>query len=222
MRAWWRSQNSHEIKPVRLNTQDWRKLQVTLITLVVVMVAVVALFLFAQHYRNQQTLALQVQQNLLNAAKQRYQSSGLEKNTIIQYLPRYQALINKGFVGEERRLEWVSALRAQHQNFKLFSIKYSIGLQEPYKPSFATNLGEFDLNRSTMTLDLDMLHEEDILQLTGALAKNQGVFMLRDCEMTRLNAGSILNSQLIANLHTTCELDWLTLREPTYVQVAKP
>lgn len=217
-----RSQNSHAIKPMRLNTQDWRKLQSTLIILVVVMVAVVALFVFAKNYRNQQALALQNQQNLLNAARQRYQSSGLEKDTIVQYLPRYQTLINKGFIGEERRLEWVSALRTQHQNFKLFSIKYSIGLQEPYKPSFATNLGEFDLNRSTMTLDLDMLHEEDILQLTEALAKNQEVFMLRDCEINRLSADGASSRQLIANLHTKCELDWLTLREPTYVQGVKP
>ena len=208
---------------MKLDKQDWRKLQATLVALVVVIMGVIALSVLAQNYSNQQKQAMQTQQNLLNSAKQRYQSSGIEKETITEYLPRYQALINKGFVGEERRLEWVSELRTQHQNYKLFSIKYSIGQQTPYKPSFVPNVGGFVLNRSIMTLDLDMLHEEDILQLTEALSKqNDEVFILRDCEITRLNAGGALSKQLIANLHAKCELDWLTLREPALIQVATP
>ena len=204
---------------MKLNKLDWQKLQPAIIALVVVIIVVSGLIALAYNFSIQQEQAMQNQQNLLNAARQRFQSSGIEKATITEYLPQYQALINKGFVGEERRLEWVDELRKQHQALKLFSIKYSIGLQEPYKPSFSTNLGGFILNRSVMTLDLDMLHEEDILQLTEALSKkNKEVFMLRDCEITRLNAGGALSNQLIANLHAKCELDWLTLREPAPIQ----
>jgi hypothetical protein len=208
---------------MKLEKQDWQRLQVTITVLVAVVIAVIALFALAQKFSSEQEKALQQQQNLLNSARQRFQSSGIEKQTITEYLPQYQALINKGLVGEERRLEWVDELRKQHQLNKLFSIKYSIGLQEPYKPNFASNLGGFVLNRSIMTLDLDMLHEEDILQLTEALSKkNKEVFMLRDCEITRLNAGGALSSQLIANLHAKCELDWLTLREPAPIQATTP
>jgi hypothetical protein len=200
---------------MKLNKLDWRKLQVTLMVLTVVMIAVLALVLWVQNFSSQQEQAMKKQRNLLNSARQRFQSSGIEKENISKYLPQYQELINKGLVGEERRLEWVDELRKQHQALKLFSIKYSIALQEPYKPSFATTLGGFVLNRSIMTLDLDMLHEEDILQLTEALSKkDKEVFMLRDCEITRLNAGGNLSNQLTPNLHSKCELDWLTLREP--------
>lgn len=205
---------------MKLDKQDWRKLQTTILALAAVIITMIALVVFAHNFSIQQEQAMQNQQNLLNSARQRYQSSGIEKTTITEYLPQYQVLINKGLVGEERRLEWVDELRTQHKNNKLFSIKYSIGLQEAYKPSFAPNFGRFVLNRSVMTLDLDMLHEEDILQLTEALSrKNKEVFMLRDCEITRLNAGGNLSNQLIANLHAKCELDWLTLREPAPIQV---
>lgn len=208
---------------MNLEKQDWQRLQIPISVLVVVVIAVVALFSLAQRFSSEQEKAMQQQQNLLNSARQRYQSSGIEKQLMTEYLPQYQALINKGFVGEERRLAWVDELRKQHQLNKLFSIKYNIGLQEPYKPSFAGNIGEFVLNRSIMTLDLDMLHEEDILQLTEALSqKNEEVFMLRDCEITRLNAGGALSNQLIANLHAKCELDWLTLREPATIQTVTP
>jgi hypothetical protein len=104
---------------------------------------------------------------------------------------------------------------------KLFGIKYSISQQENYQPTFATSLGGFVMHRSVMKLDLDMLHEGDILQLTESLGfKNATPFILRDCEVTRLNGGGPLSKQLIANLHATCEMDWLTLREPVPVQPA--
>ena len=148
-------------------------------------------------------------------ARQRFQSSGMEKDTIIRYLPQYQALISKGFIGEERRIEWVDELRAQHQLHKLFGIKYSISQQEVFKPTFAPNLGGFTMHRSVMKINLDMLHEGDILQLTESLsAKNTSPFILRDCEITRLGSSGNLSSQLVANLHAQCELDWITLREP--------
>lgn len=206
---------------MKLNKQDWQRLQFSILLLIMVLIVVVALFLLAHKFSSEQEKAIEQQKSMLNSAQQRYQSSGIEKQILTEYLPQYQSLINKGFVGEERRLEWVDELRKQHQLNKLFSIKYIIGLQEPYKPSFASYLGGFELNRSVMTLDLDMLHEEDILQLTEALSmKNKEVFMLRDCEIIRLNADGVLTNQLIANLHAKCELDWLTLREPTPLQAS--
>ena len=108
---------------MKLERQDLKKLQTTLIVLSFVMAAVLLLLAWAQYYSSQQEQAMQAQQNLLNSAKQRYQSSGMEKETITEYLPRYQMLISKGFVGEERRLEWVDELRKLHKSFKLFSIK---------------------------------------------------------------------------------------------------
>lgn len=206
---------------MKLDKQDWQKLQTPLAVLAAVIITVVLLFGFAQYYNANQEQALQAQQNLLNAARQRYQSSGSEKDMITEFLPQYQALISKGFVGEERRIEWVDDLRAQHKNHKLFGIKYNISQQEKYTPAFAPNLGGFALHRSIMKLELDMLHEGDLLQLTESLnANNAASFMLRDCEMVRLNAGGALSHQLIANLHAQCELDWLTLREPAPIQAA--
>ena len=205
---------------MKLDSQDWLKLQTPLVMLGLVLMLIALMLAFAQNYNTAQEQLLQSQQNLLNAARQRYQSSGMEKETIKEYLPQYQALINKGFVGEERRIEWVEALREQHKSNKLFGIKYSISQQQEYKPSFAPSAGGFMLHRSIMKLDLDMLHEGDILKLTESLsAENTAPFMLRDCEITRLNAGGALSNQLIANLHAQCELDWLTMREPAPIPV---
>ena len=208
---------------MKLEKKDWQTLQTPLLILVAVIAAVISMFATAQYFNTNQQQALQNQQNQLNTARQRYQSSGAEKAMITEYLPRYQALIGKGFVGEERRIEWVEALREQHKNHKLFGIKYSISHQEKYTPVFATNLGGFTLSRSVMKLDLDMLHEGDLLQLTESLnTNNTAPFILRDCEIARLNPAGQISNQLIANLHAVCELDWLTLREPAANQAVVP
>jgi len=204
---------------MKLEKNDWKRLQIPLAILGGIVVVVVVCIVFAQQYKVDQEQALLTQQNQLNAARQRYQSSGLEKEIITEFLPQYQALINKGFVGEERRIEWVERLREQHKNHKLFGIKYSIKQQEKYTPAFATNLGGFTLSRSIMQFELDMLHEGDLLQLTESLSgANAAALILRDCEITRLNEGGALSAQLTANLHAQCELDWLTLREPATIQ----
>ena len=62
---------------------------------------------YADQYRTENEAILQKQQNLLNQARQKFQSSGLEKETITQYLPIYNDLLASGFVGEEQRIEWI-------------------------------------------------------------------------------------------------------------------
>lgn len=207
---------------LQLSREDWKKLKTPLILLSVILIVVVLLVTGVQRYLTTQANALQAQQQILSTAKQRYLSSGAEKKLITEFLPQYQQLISKGFVGEERRIEWVEALRAQHKVHKLFGIKYAIEQQEDYKPNFAPSLGGFMLYRSIMKLDLDMLHEGDILQLTESLNSPKSTpFILRDCVIARVNNNGFSN-QLVPNMHAECELDWLTIHEPEAIVGVNP
>jgi hypothetical protein len=197
-----------------LNQQDWRKLRFPIVGLGAALVLVGMLVSFADQYRTKNELALQAQQNLLNQARQKFQSSGLEKETIMQYLPKYNDLLASGFIGEERRIEWIETLRQIHAQHKLFSIDYSIGLQEKYTPSFLPNLGSFVLHRSVMNVKLDMLHEGDILALIDGLHEQTTPFIVRDCEISRPVGAQVNAKDVAANMQANCEIDWLTLRDP--------
>jgi hypothetical protein len=199
---------------MKLDAKDWHKLRWPLLVLAIIVVLVAGLLYMAQLYSQQQAAALQTQQRLLHAAQQRYLASGSERALITAYLPQYQRLTASGFVGEERRMEWVEALRTQQLRHKLFTIKYNIGAQQEYKPTFAPDLGGFVLRRSVMKLDLDLLHEGDILHLIDSLARSTTPFMLRDCAISRLDSVAASSQPLLAKLHAQCELDWLTLHEP--------
>lgn len=197
-----------------MTPQDRRKLQWPIIGLVVAIMIVGLLVTYADQYRAENEAALQTQQNLLNQARQKFQSSGIEKETIIQYLPIYNKLLASGFVGEERRIEWIEALRQIHAQHKLFSIDYSIGLQEGYNPRFLPNLGNFKLKRSVMDLKLDMLHEGDLLALLDGLHEQTTPFIVRECEIKR-PVGAVVNAKnMVPNMQANCEIDWLTLRDP--------
>ena len=197
-----------------LNQQDWRKLQTPILALGGALVLVGLLASLADQYRTKNEAALQTQQNLLSGARNKFQSSGQEKETIIQYLPIYNDLLAKGFIGEERRIEWIEQLRQLHAQHKLFSIDYQIGLQENYKPSFITNMGSFVLHRSSMKLNMDMLHEGDLLNLLDGLHEQATPFIVRDCEIKRPIGALVNTKNLSANLKAVCEIDWLTLRDP--------
>ena len=205
-----------------MTPQDRRKLQLPIIGLVLAIVIVGLLVTYADQYRTENEAIFQKQQNLLNQARQKYQSSGLEKETITQYLPIYNDLLASGFVGEERRIEWIETLRQIHAQHKLFSIDYSIGLQESYKPSFLPNLGNFRLNRSIMNLKLDMLHEGDLLALLDGLHEQTTPFIVRDCEIKR-PMGAVVNAKnMVPNMQANCEIDWLTLRDPQLSNAVSP
>ncbi len=197
-----------------LTQNDWRKLRFPILGLGCALLLVGLLASLADQYRTKKEISLQTEQNVYNKARQKFESSGLEKETIIKYLPEYNNLLTIGFVGEERRIEWIERLRQIHEQYNLFSIDYSIGQQERYKPSFVSNMGNLVLNRSVMELKLDMLHEGDLTNLLDGLHENTPPFMVRDCEITRPIGAEINVNRLTANLRARCELDWLTLRDP--------
>lgn len=198
---------------MKMSPQDFQKLKLPLVTLAVALISMTLLFYITDTKKAEAARLLKQQEDMYMQAKQKFETSGQEKETIINFLPKYQKLISDGFVGEERRIEWVDSLRNIHQQQKLFSINYSIGMQEDYKPTFNLPTGALTLRRSVMKLELSMLHEGDLLTLIDALRKYQtSTFILRDCEINRQNA--TVTNTLVPNMLASCNLDWLTIKEP--------
>lgn len=204
-----------------LTKKDWKKLQQAIIALVLAIALGVGLVFYTMQISQTSMAEKQAQESQLAQARQKFQSAGMEKSTINQYLPQYQALIKEGYIGEEKRIEWVDTLRNIHQQEKMFSIDYTIEKQEPYTPSFALNLGALKLRKSVMKINLNMLHEDDILTLIDSLkATKPSPFIVRSCVVTQ-NTPTI-EQKLNANLTAECELDWLTLAEPASVAGVVP
>lgn len=203
---------------MKFTARDWHRLQLPLFTLGAALIIAALLYTATDPRKLKTQQLLQAQHNALSQARQRYQTSGTEKATIVKYLPGYQQLIQRGFIGEEQRVRWISDLRDINRRYKFFGISYDIGPQQEDKPILALNPGNFRLQRSTMKLSFAMLHEYDLLTLLQVLQANDTnpPFILRDCVISRA-PGGVSNTKLgkfIPNLNTVCELDWLTISEP--------
>lgn len=197
---------------MKFSDKDLQQLKLPLLWLVATVTLFLMLIFVMLYYVDNLNQKINAQEQQLNQARQRLQTSGLEKDTIVQYLPKYQQLLESGFIGEERRIDWVDALRNIHMQQKLYAIDYTIGMQSAYTPSFIATLGTFTMHRSLMNVKLELLHEEDILRLLDDLKTVQSTpFLVRDCELMRLS-NSVVN-KLNPNLHGQCNIEWLTLRE---------
>jgi hypothetical protein len=206
---------------MNLTKQDWKKLRLPILTFFVSLLLAGLLVNWADGYRNENAEALRLEQTHYNQARQKFQQSGQEKQTIEQYLPIYNKMLSEGFIGEERRIEWIEKLRQVHSEHKLFSIDYQIGKQENYKPNFIPDIGNFVLHRSVMKISLGMLHEGDLLNLLDGLYEQTTPFIVRECEIVRPSGLPINTKALATNLKADCQIDWLTLRDPQLGGIAK-
>lgn len=194
---------------MRLELRDLRALRHTLLALgCVLVVSMLAVGVIRQcKLQAQQILQQQLEQ--LEQARRRHALAVQEDRLIARYLPAYNQLVARGFIGEEHRQQWLDALhRIQHQ-LRLFTIDYRLAAQQPYQPAFWHDRGGWQLTRSVMQLQLAMLHEGDVLTLLDALSADSGsTFMLRECVLERMSAVAT------PAFRASCELDWLTLHEP--------
>ncbi len=193
--------------------EDARKLQLPALILLAALVLAWLIVTRSSAREQKAVEALQQQTAELEKARQQFKASGSEKENIIKYMPLYEGLIKRGFVGEEQRVDWISDIRNINQRYKLFGINYDLGAQEEYRPKFRVNAGPFKIHRSVMKLNFALLHENDLLIPFEALpAEGNPPFMLRDCIVTRTS--QILRSKFEPHLNAACELDWLTVEEP--------
>lgn len=129
----------------------------------------------------------------------------------VTYSRPFAALVKKGVVGEERRLNWVEALREISAVLQLSKSNYRIEPKKMVSPDYIDNSGSFSLYASKMNLQLSLLHEADLLSVISALDRKAfGIFHVESCEFERKQE-DFLSSGTSDNLSAECQLAWYTL-----------
>ncbi len=145
----------------------------------------------------------------LREAQTRVQKSGTEKELIIRYLPGYKQLSAIGFVGDEKRINWLDALRVVNQKGELFGVNYDISPRRPYPLASTLSPGQLRVMQSMMKLRFQMLHESDLPAFFELLSQqNAGLFMVDQCTIKRATLVPTMRFQ--ANLGADCQLSWIT------------
>lgn len=199
---------------MRLTGADLKALRYPLLALVAALLASAALVFFTRQELNQEKSRHTSQEGVLREAREQLHKSGDEKDRILRYRASFIALQQRGFIGEEQRINWVDALRAASLNLKMFGVNYQIEAQQPYSAPFVTDAGPYRAHQSLMKISLGLLHEEDLMRFVNALTEQRaGIFTLRECSLQRQSAGKVENARAQPNLQADCSLAWLSISE---------
>lgn len=153
-------------------------------------------------------IALRARQLELDAARARQRQSQTEARLIEQHLDAYDALIARGFVGDENRLAWIEAAQLANREAGLYGLSYTLS---PRAAAPAGLAGGLPLNQTRMVVKMPLLVETDLPRFISALRdRAPGVFRVERCRLSRPTDAppQPVNDP---ELDAECELLWFTV-----------
>ncbi|HCA26283.1 MAG TPA: hypothetical protein DEP05_01300 [Betaproteobacteria bacterium] len=161
---------------------------------------------YAQQRQNAAAARLRRARSLLNEMRH-------GEEDIHRYLADYRTLLRRGWIGREKRLDWVETIGHIQDSRRLFPVAYELSPRQPAVPRFAPMPPKLRLFASRMKITLPLLVESDLFHFLDDLRNaHQGFFVVQKCDIshTTEKAGA---GELQPNLSAACTLDWLTLKE---------
>jgi hypothetical protein len=135
-----------------------------------------------------------------------------EEREVREKLDVYKQLKRLNILGEERRLEWADAISRIRNERELLDLTYRVNRQRLLK-SLPGKPGSVDLYASTMTVQLDLLHEEDLLRFLADLrASGNAYYSVRTCSMRRTGQAAT-GTTITPRLRANCEIDLITVMD---------
>lgn len=139
-----------------------------------------------------------------------------EEQELRDKIVRFQALKTRGYIGPERRLDWVEAIARIKAARRIVKLDYEFAPQRPVDASILPGgaaAGGFEVMASQMRLQIQVLHEGELLAFLADLRDTvQALLQVRSCTIDRIAPSSMQRANN-AQLKAECTLEWITLRE---------
>ena len=188
---------------MKLGPKDFRKLQISVFGMLLMVALGVASVLFSRSQVKQADQAFSTTQSERNNQDTKLKRLRSEERQIREHAALFNDLKARGVIGEEQRLEWVELLKDIRERLRLIELRYEISPQQPLEKAPG---GALALHASTMKLQLNLLHEEDLRRQARALIQ------VKRCDVSRIPRSGPENT-LQGYLQAECLIDWVTLRE---------
>jgi len=133
-----------------------------------------------------------------------------EEREVSEKLDVYQRLKQLNILGEERRLEWADAINRIRVQRELLDLRYRVERQKllvsaPGKP------GNVDFFASSMRVELELLHEEDLLRFLADLRDSgNAYYSVKKCTVSRTGQ-AVSGATMTPRLHAACDIDLVTI-----------
>jgi len=193
---------------------EWGMLRGALVALGIALIVTIAMVGASQHFLESNDRTFKKADRARRAAYEEYRNLDNQEQMIATYYPLFQALEKEGVIGDERRLKWTEALDQADSILKLPGLTYSIDAQKRHTTEFPLADGTYKLYASQMTLDLGLLHGQDLFRLFSRLDEDaEGLYSIDSCTVSRSRQEP--GGPEEAHLKSTCKLYWYTIRKPS-------
>jgi hypothetical protein len=132
-----------------------------------------------------------------------------EEREVIEKHDVYKQLKTLSILGEERRLEWADAITRIRTQRELLDLSYRVDRQRLLKtvPGKPDNV---EFLASTMRVQLQLLHEEDLLRFLSDLrASGNAYYAVKSCQIQRTGQAAT-GTTITPRLRAQCEIDLIT------------
>jgi hypothetical protein len=169
-----------------------------------------------------QELKAAAEKSLLEATNERRSLQGKllrareEEQELRDKIGRFHALKERGYVGAEKRLDWIETIARIKAARRIFKLDFEFAPQRPADSAILPGgaaAGGFEVMASQMKLQLQLLHEGELLGFLAELRESvQAVVQVRSCAIERVAPGNSERGKNV-QLKADCVLEWITLRE---------
>lgn len=192
--------------------EGWRALAGSWVLLAVSILASAGIVVGSEWYRERERRESVASAQRLQQARSRLDSARRERDSLQESADVFRTLVERGLLGNERRLdlvEMVNALRTRHQ---LFALDYEISPQRALTLPGGRNYPSVDVLASRVKIKVRALHEGDLLGFIDDISSSrQGFYTVDRCKMRRIDVPAA--DALAPRVEGECALEWITLRQ---------
>jgi len=202
---------------VKFSQSDFRRIQWSLAVMVLLaLLGAGVVFGALQLTKAAKAEALKVEAQR-NEIRNKLSRARDEEQEVRGKIARYQELVQRGYVTEEQRLDWVERIAQIKTARKLIDVQYELMPRKPVEsallPEGAVG-GGYEFLASTMKLQMQLLHEGDLLGFLADLRANvRALIIVRQCTVERIPRAPSNEGGTQPQLKADCDIDWITLRE---------
>jgi hypothetical protein len=151
-----------------------------------------------------------VAQNERRQSTERLARIAEEEREVNQKIDVYKQLKSLNILGEERRLEWADTINRIRVQRELLDVRYRVERQK-LVTSVAGKPASVDFFASTMRVEMQLLHEEDLLRFLADLrASGNAYYSVKRCAITRTGQ-TVGGATMTPRLSAQCEIDLITI-----------
>ncbi len=204
-----------------LDTKDLKRLQWAIAFLVIMSLVGGGAVWTTEQMKKSSARTLQDAATARNSMQAKLTRAREEQQELTEKLNRFQTLKARGYIGPEKRLNWVEAIARIKAERRIFKLDYEFAPQRAVDASLLPGgalAGGFEILSSQMRLNMHLLHEGELLaflaDLRGGLRSNtiEALVLVRSCALERLGTSSADRGSK-AQLKADCTLEWITVRE---------